>query len=95
MNKALLITVTAAFSMLTAYAVHNSGGIYEMVVFHLRTPEGLQIFADLLIAMSLLLVFMYRDAKATGRNFWFWAIFSITCGSFGPLLYFITAKKRV
>jgi drug/metabolite transporter (DMT)-like permease len=95
MNKALLIAVLIAFSALTAYSVVHVGGVVELVLIHLRHPAGWQIFADLVIAMCLLLVFMHRDAKATGRPFWPWAIFSITCGSFGPLLYFITAKRKV
>lgn len=51
--------------------------------------------ADLVIAMCLLLVFIRRDAQANGRPFVPWAVFSLATGSFGPLLYFITARKRV
>jgi hypothetical protein len=94
MNKAILVVVLILFSVLTAYSVVHAGGILELVVFHLRSPEGQQIFADLVIVMCLLLIFMYRDAQATGRRFWPWAIFLLTCGSFGPLLYFITAKRQ-
>ncbi len=95
MNRAILILVLIAFSVLTAYSVIHVGGVVELVLIHLRHPAGWQIFGDLVIAICLLLVFMRRDAQATGRPFWPWAIFSITCGSFGPLLYFITAKKKV
>jgi hypothetical protein len=94
MNKAILIVVLIFFSAITAYSVVHAGGVLELVIFHLRSPEGQQIFADLVITMCLLLVFMYRDAQAKGRPFWPWALFSITCGSFGPLLYFITAKRK-
>jgi hypothetical protein len=94
MYKALLIAVFLIFGVLTAYAAYHAGGILEMVLIHLHHPEGWQIFADLLIVMCLLLVFMRRDAQATGRPFWPWALFSLAVGSFGPLLYFITAKKK-
>jgi uncharacterized membrane protein len=93
MNKALLSAVLIAFSALTAHAVVHAGGIIAMVRVHLSSPEGWQIFADLVIVLCLLLALMYRDAQATGRRFWLWAVFSLTCGSFGPLLYFLTAKK--
>ncbi len=93
MNKALLIVVLIAFSGLTGYTLVHYGGLIAWLMFYTRDPASWQIFADLVIAMCLLLVFMKRDADATGRPFWPWAIFSITCGSFGPLLYFITAKK--
>jgi hypothetical protein len=94
MHKVLLIAVLVLFSALTAYAAVHAGGVLEMVMIHLHHPEGWQIFTDLVIVMCLLLVFMYRDAKVTGRPFWPWAVFSLASGSFGPLLYFITAKQK-
>lgn len=94
MNKPLLIAVLIAFSALTAYSIYEVGSVLELVLVHLRHPAGWQIFADLVITMILLLVFIKRDADTTGRPFWPWAIFSITCGSFGPVLYFIMGKKR-
>jgi drug/metabolite transporter (DMT)-like permease len=94
MNKSVLALVLVVFSALSAYAVHHAGGVLELVLVLLRIPEGWQVMADLIIAMCLLLVFVRRDAKSTGRPFWPWAIFSLMFGSFGPLLYFITAKER-
>ncbi len=95
MNKALLTAVLTVFGALTAYSIYSVGSVLELVLVHLRHPAGWQIFADLLISLCLLLVFIKRDAQASGRPFWPWAVFSITCGSFGPLLYFITARKKV
>lgn len=94
MNKPLLILVLLLFTGLTAYAVHHAGGPLELVLVLARIPEGWQVMADLVIVMCLLLVFIRRDAQATGRPFWPWAIFSLIVGSFGPLLYFITAKRK-
>ncbi|XVJ68418.1 MAG: DUF2834 domain-containing protein [Rhizobacter sp.] len=94
MNKALLIPVLFAFSALTVYTVMHHGGLIQWLLFYTRDPASWQIFADLLITLCLLLVFMRKDAQANGRPFWPWAVFSMTCGSFGPLLYFITAKKK-
>ncbi len=94
MNKTLLIVVLIVFSALSAYTLVHYGGLIQWLLFYTRDPASWQIFADLVITMCLLLVFMYRDAEATGRSFWPWAIFSLTCGSFGPLLYFITAKAK-
>jgi uncharacterized membrane protein YfcA len=54
----------------------------------------MQIFADLVIALSLVMVWMWRDAKNTGRNVWPWIIATLVAGSFGPLLYFITGKQK-
>jgi hypothetical protein len=67
MNKALLIAVLVVFSALTAYTMMHYGGLIPWLLFYTRDPASWQIFADLLIAMCLLLVFIKRDAEATGR----------------------------
>ena len=94
MNKALLSVVLIVFGALTAYSIYEVGGVLELVLVHLRHPAGWQIFADLVITMCLLLVFMKRDASRSGRPFWPWAIFSLLVGSFGPLLYFVLGFKQ-
>jgi hypothetical protein len=95
MNKALLIFVLVVFSALTGYTLVHYGGLFAWLSFYTRDPASWQVVADLIIAMSLLLVFIRRDAQANGRPFVPWAVFCLLVGSFGPLLYFITAKKRV
>lgn len=95
MNKPLLVAVLIVFGALTGYTLLHYGGLFAWLAFYTRDPASWQIFADLVITMVLLLVFIKRDAQATGRPFWPWAVFSLAVGSFGPLLYFITAKKRV
>jgi drug/metabolite transporter (DMT)-like permease len=93
MNKPLLTTVLLAFGALTAYTLAHYGGLLAWLAFYTRDPASWQIVADLVICMCLLLVFVHRDTKATGRPFWPWAVFCLAVGSFGPLLYFITARK--
>jgi hypothetical protein len=95
MNKALLIFVLVVFGALTGYTLVHYGGLFAWLSFYTRDPASWQVVADLIIAMSLLLVFIRRDAQANGRPFVPWAVFCLVVGSFGPLLYFITAKKRV
>ena len=94
MNKVLLSAVLIPFSALTVYTMVHYGGLTDWLLFYTRDPASWHIFADLVITMCLLLVFMRRDADTTGRPFWPWAIFSLTVGSFGPLFYFLTAKKK-
>jgi hypothetical protein len=94
MNKPVLIVVLIAFAALTAYTGLYYGGLLEWLAFYTRDPASWQIYTDLVITMCLLLVFIQRDASATGRRFLPWAVFSLAVGSFGPLLYFITAKRK-
>jgi hypothetical protein len=94
MNKPVLTIILIAFGALSAYAGLHYGGLLEWLAFYTRDPASWQIFADLVITMGLLLVFVQRDASATGRRFWPWAVLCLTVGSFGPLLYFLTAKRK-
>ncbi len=94
-TKLPLVIVLLAFSALTSWGVYTAGGVIEMVLQHLSGPIGWQIFADLVIMVCLFLVWAWQDSKKLGRNFWFWALFTLTCGSFGPLLYLITRNDRV
>lgn len=88
MQRALLITVFAAFSVLSAVAVYHHGywGIVEPAF---ESFGAAQILADLVIALSLFLVWMWKDAKAAGRSPWPWIVLTLGTGSFGPLIYLI------
>jgi hypothetical protein len=92
MQKPLLLMVLAAFGALSAYALWQVGylGIW---VNNLNHPAGQQVFADLVIALSLVLVWMWFDARKTGRAFWPWAVATLLLGSFGPLVYLLLSKS--
>ena len=49
----------------------------------------MQVFADIAIALVLVLAWMWRDAASTGRRFWPYAIVTLMLGSIGPLLYLL------
>jgi len=92
MPRTLLILVLIAFSALTAQALwtHGYWGIFEP---HFQSSAGAQVLADLVIALSLVLVWLWRDARRTGRNPWPWIALTLATGSFGPLIYLVTRRS--
>ena len=94
MPRVLLIVVLAAFAALTAAAVLRHGYLGVFLV-PLQTLAGAQVMADLVIALGLVLTWLWQDARARGRNPWPWVIFTLAAGSFGPLVYLLTRQAAV
>ncbi len=88
--KGLCLAILIPFTVLSVYAVTQVGyvGIFE---YHLPSPAGWQVFTDLVIGMVLILVWMVRDARRTGRNVLPFVAITLALGSFGPLLYLLLA----
>lgn len=91
MPRLPLILVLIPFSVLSAAAVWQHGvvGIFQHQFANLA---GLQVLADLAIALGLLWVGLWRDARQHGRNPWPWLLLTLVAGCFGPLLYLLTAR---
>lgn len=90
----ILILVLVAFTGLTALAVsaHGLSGIFGPL---LANAAGLQVLVDLMIALALFLVWMWRDARRLHRNPWPWLALTLAAGSFGPLLYLLTRRPEL
>lgn len=90
--RTLLITVTAAFSAFTAWVFARTGpiGFFEQL---LASPAGWQVLLDVTIALSLVMAWMWRDARREGRRFWPWVPVTLALGSIGPLLYLLSARR--
>lgn len=91
MQRTLLIITILLFGALTVAALWQHG-YWGIIAPHFQSFGGGQVFADLVIALTLAMVWMWRDAKATGRNPWPWILVTLAAGSFGPLLYLLTRK---
>lgn len=91
-NKLILTIVLIAFSIQGVYVL-NQVGYWNIWIHNLNHVAGQQVFADLLIALSFVMVWMWYDAKATGRNVWPWVALTLAAGSFGPLIYLLTRKS--
>ncbi len=92
-RRTLAIVLLIPFSLLTLYAVFEVGniGIFD---YHRHSPAGWQVFADLVVALILVLSWLVVDARKSGRNPWPWVVATLFLGSIGPLLYLALSGKR-
>ncbi len=92
MQRLLIVVTLILFGALSIEALiaHGFIGIF---MSPLQSLASTQIFCDLLISLTLVLIWMWHDAKANGRNIWPWIIATLAVGSFGPLVYLLTRKS--
>lgn len=83
-----LSVVLADFVALTAYAVYQHGyvGFFEII---LANAAGWTALADLTIALSLVLAWMWQDSRERNVSFFPYAVLTVALGSVGPLAYLI------
>ena len=91
MQRVLLIVTIALFGALSAIALWKHG-YWGIIAPHFQSFGAGQVLADLVIALTLAMVWMWHDAKATGRPVWPWIVITLALGSFGPLFYLLTRK---
>lgn len=89
MQRTLLTIALVLFGALTAIALWQHG-YWGIIAPHFQSFGGGQVLTDLVIALTLVMVWMWHDAKAAGRNVWPWLIMTLVLGSFGPLIYLLT-----
>lgn len=91
MQRTLLVITLILFGGITIVALRE-GGLWGIIELHIKSFGGVQVFADLVIALTLAMVWIWHDARATGRNPWVWIVATLATGSFGPLVYLLTRK---
>ena len=91
MQRTLLIITLILFGALSAVALWQHG-YWGIIAPHFRSVGAGQVLADLVIALSLVMLWMWHDAKASGRNVWPWLAATLVVGSFSPLVYLLTRK---
>ncbi len=93
MNRTVLILVLAAFLVLTGLALWHHG-YWGIIQPHFENYAGMQVFTDLVIALALFLVWMWRDAQKAGRNPLPWVLLTIVTGSIAPMVYLLIYKTK-
>ena len=91
--KTLCLALLIPFGALTIYALMQVGyvGIPE---YHIHSPAGWQVFADLVISLLLIMIWMVRDARQKGRTVWPYIVATLAAGVFGPLFYLLLAPSE-
>ncbi len=92
MRRIILIVTLTAFLALTVMAVmqHGYSGIFTQ---QFQSYGGAQVLIDLVIALSLFLIWMWNDAKTAGRNPLPWVVLILATGSIGALIYLLVYKS--
>lgn len=91
MYRILILVTLVLFGALTAVALEQHG-FWGILAPHFQSTGAGQVFADLVIALVLVLSWIWQDARATSRNPWPWVLATLALGSFGPLFYLLTRK---
>lgn len=84
-----LFFVLVGFVAFSLWAVAAGGGLEGLIALHASSPWAIQIFLDLVLALSIVCVFVWRDARARGANPWPWIAATLLTGSIAPLTYFL------
>lgn len=86
--------VLVDFAALNGYALYTEGlGGFVTWVTTL-SPWGMVVFADLVIALLMVMYWMWRDAKTTDRNPAFYTLLTLALGSIGTLLYVVAGNTH-
>ncbi len=81
------------FLALNIFVVFQHGyvGFFEAVVANSAT---IAVLVDLVIALSLVLIWMWQDARKRGRTLLLHTVVTLFFGNLGPLLYLIQREGK-
>ena len=79
------------FTAFTGYILMEYGMGWVDVAF--ANPVSTLVTVDLFIALSMVLTWLYADAKARGVNPWPYILLTLGTGSVGTLLYLVVRER--
>mgnify|MGYP001181021224 CR=1 FL=1 len=85
-KQIVLEVVLVSFVALNGYVVYQHGyiGFFELALANIATVT---VMVDLSIALGIILVWMWQDAKERGVSIIPHILLTLTLGSVGPLVY--------
>ncbi len=92
-TQILLGVALVAFGFENVWAIAHFGfiGTWESLL-SADFPTQLILF-DLLIALSMVMVWMWNDARERGATVWPYLVVTLALGSIGPLVYLIRRES--
>lgn len=93
MRFAILVVILVLFSGFSTLVTLDHG-YSGFITLALREPWAMQMLLDLVIAFSLFISWMRRDAATRGLPFWRYAIGTVFLGSIGALAYLVHREWR-
>lgn len=87
-RKLLLWFVLIDFSAYTAWVLYVDGYI-GLIQRALANPSTIQVALDLVIACTLIIMWMIADARKRGANALPFVLLTLCLGSIGPLCYLL------
>lgn len=89
--RSLVLLLLLPFTVYSLWVLETVGYI-GLLKAHMH-PAGIQVFTDLVLMGLLVMVWMWRDAKASGRTVWPYLLATLTLGSIGALSYLLLAPQ--
>ena len=89
LTKAGLVVVLLSFVAFTAWAVATGGTFSEVSAAFTANPWTIQVTIDLILALSMVCVWMWTDARRRGKNPVPWVVATALTGSIAPLTYLL------
>ena len=92
--KVVLFVVLIDFVAFTVWCLATGGGFSEIWAAFAANPWTIQVAIDLTLALSLVCVWIWNDAKQQGRNPLPWVLATCFTGSIAPLTYLLLRPKK-
>jgi len=88
-----IIGAAAVLFLITAYAIYREGLVGMTTPFKTSIWTW-QYFADLVIALGIVMVWIWRDCRNRGKSPHLWIIATFLTGSFAPLAYLYFRNQK-
>ncbi len=93
LKKPFIALVWLGFAALNFVGLLEGGYAGLWAYIQSMNVYGWILFVDLIIALTMVLTWLWKDAKANGRNPWFYTLLTVALGSIGTLLYILFSDK--